>query len=75
MSVEELYKNGCTILPNIISENTCDSLKLYLDQKFNLELPYNYSEGINLIIYKLKFDSDAEEIFYDAPFSTWNLKF
>ena len=58
MSVEELYKNGFTILPNIISESTCDSLKLYLDQKFNLELPYNYFEGH----YQIHLPNDPENI-------------
>ena len=35
MSVEELYKNGYTILPTLINENTCDNLKKILDQKLN----------------------------------------
>ena len=42
MYVEELFKNGYTIIPSLISEESCDKLKKYLDQNFNKNLPYNY---------------------------------
>jgi hypothetical protein len=45
MSVEELFKNGYTIFPSLISEDSCNKLKQYLDQNFNKNLPYNYSKG------------------------------
>ena len=45
MSVEELFKNGYTIIPSLISDETCDKLKNNLDNRFNEELPYNYSKG------------------------------
>jgi len=31
MSVEELFKNGYIVIPSLISEETCNKLKEYLD--------------------------------------------
>ena len=45
MSVEELFSKGYTIIPNLISAETCDKLKANLDSRFNEDLPYNYSKG------------------------------
>ena len=45
IKVKELFENGYTILPSLISEKTCNKLKNYLDSKFNTELPYNYYKG------------------------------
>lgn len=45
MSIEELFENGYTIIPSLISEETCDKLKRNLDNRFNEDLPSNYSKG------------------------------
>jgi hypothetical protein len=45
MSIEELFKNGYTILPSLINEETCDKLKINLDNRFNEDLSYNYFKG------------------------------
>lgn len=45
MSVEELFKKGYTVIPSLISSETCDKLKSQLDTKFNEDLSYNYSKG------------------------------
>ena len=45
MSVEELFSKGYTIIPKLISAETCDKLKANLDSRFNEDLPYNYSKG------------------------------
>jgi hypothetical protein len=45
MSTDELFKQGYTIIPSLISEEVCDKLKLYLDKNFNEDLSYNYSKG------------------------------
>lgn len=48
MSVNELFTNGYTIIPSLISDETCDKLKKYLDNRFHTEyynLYYNYSKG------------------------------
>jgi len=47
MSIDELYKNGYTVLPSLISGETCDRLAGYLNDKIanNPDLPYNYYKG------------------------------
>jgi len=45
MSIKELFINGYTIIPSLISEETCDKLKSNLDNQFNEELSYNYFKG------------------------------
>jgi hypothetical protein len=48
MSVKELFTNGYTIIPSLISDDTCDKLKNDLDNRFYKEyddLYYNYSKG------------------------------
>ena len=62
MSIEELYKNGYTIIPNLIGHETCDNLKNYLDQRFNHELPYNYHPGHYQIHLPKNYDNIPEEI-------------
>ena len=36
MSIEELFKNGYTILPSLINEETCDKLKINVTLKTTL---------------------------------------
>lgn len=62
MSIEELYKNGYTIISNLISVETCDNLKNYLDQKFNHKLPFNYHPGHYQIHLPKNYDNIPEEI-------------
>jgi len=45
MEVDKLLKDGYVILPSVISNETCDKLKAYLDTKYNDDLPYNYFKG------------------------------
>jgi len=45
MSIKELFENGYTIIPSLISEETCDKLISNLDERFNEDLSYNYSKG------------------------------
>ena len=62
MSVEELYKQGYTVIPSLISEETCDKLKEYLDNNFNEDLPYNYSKGHYQIHLPNNLENFPEEI-------------
>tara|TARA_B100000073_G_scaffold314201_1_gene289196 strand:+ start:3350 stop:4066 length:717 start_codon:yes stop_codon:yes gene_type:complete len=64
MSVEELFREGYTIIPSLISEDTCNKLKRYLDLKFNENLPYNYSEGHFQIHLPNDLDNFPEEIVF-----------
>jgi ectoine hydroxylase-related dioxygenase (phytanoyl-CoA dioxygenase family) len=41
----KLYEDGYVVLPDLISEETCDKLRNYLEHNFNEELPYNYFKG------------------------------
>ena len=45
MSIDELFKNGYTIIPSLIDKQTCDNLKDYLDKEFNEDLDFNYFKG------------------------------
>ena len=45
MEIDDLLKSGYTILPSLISSETCDKLKNYLDNNFNENLDYNYFKG------------------------------
>ena len=45
MSIEEIFSKGYTIIPSLISSETCDKLKIYLDSKFHNDLPFNYVKG------------------------------
>lgn len=45
MSIQELFSKGYTIIPSLISEETCDKLKDNLDSRFREDLPYNFSKG------------------------------
>ena len=38
--VEELFNEGYTTISSLISDETCDKLKNYLDTKFNNNLPF-----------------------------------
>ena len=51
MSIEDLFENGYTIIPNLITEETCDKLKCNLDNRFNEDLPYNYCKGHHRLIF------------------------
>jgi hypothetical protein len=62
MSVEELYKQGYTVIPSLIDEETCDKLKEYLDNNFNEDLPYNYSKGHYQIHLPNNLENFPEEI-------------
>jgi len=65
MSVEELFKNGYTIIPSLISDEVCNKLKHYLDDKFNEDLPYNYSKGHYQIHLPNDIDNFPEEIVFN----------
>ena len=58
MSIENLFKNGYTLIPSLIDEQTCDKLKKYLDKKFNDDLPYNYFKGH----YQIHLPDNVEDI-------------
>ena len=62
MSVEELYKQGYTVIPSLISKETCDKLKDYLDHNFKEDLPYNYSKGHYQIHLPNNLENFPEEI-------------
>tara|TARA_Y100000389_G_scaffold195565_1_gene227164 strand:+ start:195 stop:911 length:717 start_codon:yes stop_codon:yes gene_type:complete len=65
MSVEELFKNGYTIIPSLISEGSCNKLKQYLDKNFNKDLPYNYSKGHYQIHLPNNLDNFPKEIVFN----------
>ena len=41
MSIDELYKNGYTVLPSLISSDTCDKLAGYLNDKLRIIQTYH----------------------------------
>lgn len=43
--VEEIFVSGYAVIPGLISPETCDKLKEWLDSRFNTDLPYNYTPG------------------------------
>ena len=43
--IDKLLNDGYVILPSVISNETCDKLKDYLDSKYNDDLPYKYYKG------------------------------
>ena len=45
MSIQEIFDNGYTIIPSLISNKTCDKLKNILDKSFNEDLPFNFFKG------------------------------
>ena len=47
--IEEIFTEGYTLLPSIISSETCESLKSYLDSQSPEELNFNYFNGHNQI--------------------------
>lgn len=47
--IKQLFTDGYTILPSLISSQTCDLLKDYLDSNTPSELSFNYFEGHNQI--------------------------
>ena len=65
MSIEELFKNGYTFIPNLIDNNTCDKLKKILDVKINDDLPFNYSKGH----YQIHLPNDKENFPKDIVFN------
>ena len=65
MSHEELFKNGYTIIPSLISEDSCNKLKEYLNQNFNENLPYNYSKGHYQIHLPNNLDYFPEEMVFN----------
>jgi hypothetical protein len=70
MSVEELYKLGYTIIPSLISDETCDKLKAYLDNNFTEDLPYNYSKGHYQIHLPNNLENFPEEIVLNKKIHT-----
>jgi len=70
MSVEELYKLGYTIIPSLISDETCDKLKEYLDNNFTEDLPYNYSKGHYQIHLPNNLENFPEEIVLNKKIHT-----
>ena len=65
--MEDIFKNGYTIIPSLISNETCDKLKLFLDNKISDkfdDLPYNYFKGHNQVhLPNTKNDIPTEIIF------------
>ena len=43
MSIEELFRDGYTVIPNLIDPDVCDRMKTELASRCNDELPYNYN--------------------------------
>ena len=62
MSIEELFNEGYTTMSSLISDETCDKLKNYLDTKFNNNLPFNYSKGHYQLYLPNEIDNLPEEI-------------
>ncbi len=62
MSIEELFRNGYTIIPSLINEETCDKLKNNLDNRFGEDLPYNYFNGHYQINLPNSLEAFPEEI-------------
>ena len=66
-NMEDILKNGYTIMPFQISADTCDKLKLYLDNKIGDtfdDLPCNYFNGHNQVhLPNTKNDIPTEIIF------------
>lgn len=44
---QQIFTDGYTILPSLISSETCDLLKSYLDQNTPETPSFNYFEGHN----------------------------
>ena len=66
--INEIFEKGYTIIPELISENTCDKLKDYLDDKIknnNEELPFNYYKGHNQIHLPNDYKNFPEEIVFN----------
>lgn len=63
--ISELFTKGYTILPSLISEETCDALTKYLDHNFNEELPYNYIKGHHQIRLPQEAADFPEEIVFN----------
>ena len=70
MSVENLFKEGYTIIPSLISEDACDKLKTYLDHNFTKNLPYNYSDGHYQINLPNHLDNFPEEMVFNEEIHT-----
>ena len=47
--IKQIFSDGYTVIPSIISSKTCDSLKEYLDSNISQESNFNYIEGHNQI--------------------------
>ena len=64
MSIQDLYKNGYTVLPSLISPETCDKLAAYLDGSIaqTKDLPYNYIKGHDQLRLPSKGEDIPEEI-------------
>ncbi len=63
--ISELFNQGYTVLPSLISEETCDTLTKYLDRNFNEDLPYNYIKGHYQIHLPKKAEDFPEEIVFN----------
>lgn len=66
--INEIFEKGYTIIPELISENTCDKLKDYLDDKIknnNEELPFNYYKGHNQIHLPNDYKNFPDEIVFN----------
>ena len=70
MSITELYQDGYTIIPSLISEATCDKLKGYLDTKFTEDLDYNYLRGHYQIHLPNTLQHFPEEIVFNKEIHT-----
>lgn len=65
MSIEELLSKGYTVIPSLISNETCNKLKKYLDSKFTENLPYNYCKGHYQINLPNNLDNFPSEIVFN----------
>jgi len=64
MSIQDLYKKGYTVLPSLISGETCDKLAAYLNKSIEEsgDLPYNYIKGHDQLRLPSKGEDIPEEI-------------
>lgn len=63
--IQEIFKEGYTVIPSLISDNTCDKLRQKLQEKYNSNksfLTYNYFEGHNQIHLPNDYENFPEEI-------------
>lgn len=63
--IQEIFKEGYTVIPSLISDKTCDKLRSYLDKKYEENKPllaYNYYQGHDQIHLPKDYNNFPEEI-------------